>query len=69
MIIRRKGRTIRSRTTRGKITGKIAKSRTTRKKITGGSLRTGPLERRSLGRSQVAMSPVAVPCSDSCSVP
>ena len=34
-----------------------------------GRMRAGTLEARSLGGSPAAMSPVAVPCSNSCSVP
>ena len=34
-----------------------------------GRMRAGPLEARSLGGSPAAMSHVAVPCSNSCSVP
>ena len=34
-----------------------------------GRMRAGILEARSLGGSPAAMSPVAVPCSNSCSVP
>ena len=34
-----------------------------------GRMRAGILEARSLGGSPAAMSPVAVPCSNSCSIP
>ena len=44
----------------GRSLGGLLRAGTPERRSVGGSLRTGPLEGRS---------PVAVPCSDSCSVP
>ena len=78
MIIRTRGETIRSGIAKSRtIRSGKTESRNTGSKITGwirtisrsGKNESRNIEARSLGGSPAAMSPVAVPCSNSCSVP
>ena len=72
-----KGRTIRSGIVKSRtIRSGKTRAATLKARSLGGSgpsgvgrMREGTLEARSLGGSPAAMSPVAVPCSNSCSVP